>query len=127
MRSHGCCPVRVTGVSLSCGLYLPAPLTGNKEESKELLALLSTIHILRRIEPSVWYYCCCFGIAPRAQLLKKSAWLLHLIGDKVPPTACDRSEVKLMLLSSHQKLWLSIRALTVGRYSVCVAGGALPC
>ncbi len=36
---------------------------------------------------------CYLGMAPRAQLLKKSAWLLHLIGDKAPPVACDSSEV----------------------------------
>ncbi len=28
-----------------------------------------------------------------AQFLKKGAWLLHLIGDKAPPAARDRSEV----------------------------------
>ncbi len=33
------------------------------------------------------------GIAPRTQLLKKSARLLHLIGDKAPPAARDCSEV----------------------------------
>ncbi len=37
--------------------------------------------------------CCCLGIAPRAQLLKKSTWLLHLIDDKALPAARDRSEV----------------------------------
>ncbi len=36
---------------------------------------------------------CCLSFVPRAQLLKKSAWLLHLIGDKAPPTALDSSEV----------------------------------
>ncbi len=37
--------------------------------------------------------CCCLGIAPRAQLLMKSAWLLHQIGDKAPPAARNSSEV----------------------------------
>ncbi len=36
---------------------------------------------------------CCLSFVPRAQLLKKSAWLLHQIGDKAPPTALDRSEI----------------------------------
>ncbi len=35
--------------------------------------------------------CCCFRQC--AQLLKKSAWLLHVIGDKAPPSARDKSEV----------------------------------
>ncbi len=35
----------------------------------------------------------CLVIAPRAYLLKKSVWLFHLIGDKAPHTARDRSEV----------------------------------
>ncbi len=30
-RSHECCVVRATGGSLSCRLYLLAPLTGNKD------------------------------------------------------------------------------------------------
>ncbi len=30
---------------------------------------------------------------PKAQLLKKSAWLLHLVGDKAPPATSDSSEV----------------------------------
>ncbi len=33
---------------------------------------------------------CCFG---EAQLLKKSAWLLHVIEDEAPATACNESEV----------------------------------
>ncbi len=40
--------------------------------------------------------CCCYcslGLAPGAQLLKKSTWLLHLIGDKAPPAVRDSSEV----------------------------------
>ncbi len=36
---------------------------------------------------------CCLGRAPRAQLLKKSAWLLHLVSDKAPPAAHDSNEV----------------------------------
>ncbi len=42
------------------------------------------------VDVSCW---CSLGIAPRAQLLKKSAWLLHLIGDEAPPAAHDSSEV----------------------------------
>ncbi len=30
---------------------------------------------------------------PAAQLLKKSAWLLHFVGDKAPPAARDTNEV----------------------------------
>ncbi len=30
---------------------------------------------------------CCLSIALRVQLLSKSAWLSHLIGDKAPPAA----------------------------------------
>ncbi len=37
--------------------------------------------------------CCCLGIAPRAQLLMKSAWLLYQIGGKAPPAARTSSEV----------------------------------
>ncbi len=37
--SHGCCSVRATRVSLPCGRYLLAPLTGNKERSKSLTVL----------------------------------------------------------------------------------------
>ncbi len=29
---------------------------------------------------------------PRAQFLKKNAWLLHLVSDEAPSTAGDRSE-----------------------------------
>ncbi len=46
--------------------------------------------------PSVrlrWGSCYCLGIAPD-QLLKKSTWLLHLIGDKGQPAACDSTPVK---------------------------------
>ncbi len=38
-------------------------------------------------------YFCCLGIAPRAKLLKESAWLLHQICDSASPTAHDSSEV----------------------------------
>ncbi len=37
--------------------------------------------------------CCCLGVAPRALLLKKSVWLLHLIGDKATPAARDSNDV----------------------------------
>ncbi len=40
-----------------------------------------------------WCCCCCSGIAPRAQLLMKSAWLLHLIGDRAPTAARNNDEV----------------------------------
>ncbi len=36
--------------------------------------------------------CFYLGIAPRAQLLKKSTWLFHLNGDKTPPAPRDSSE-----------------------------------
>ncbi len=36
--------------------------------------------ISKRIKPL-----CCYGIVPRNQLFKKSAWLFHQIGDKAPP------------------------------------------
>ncbi len=36
---------------------------------------------------------------PRAQFLKKSKWLLHIIGDKVPPAARDSSE------AAHASSW----------------------
>ncbi len=71
-------------------------------------------HELSRVQPNTGYCCCCclckargfyplvmtidavffcLGVAPRVQLLKKSAWYLHLIGDKAPPAARDSSEV----------------------------------
>ncbi len=40
--------------------------------------------------------CCCFcclRIAPRAQLLTKNSWLLHLINDRAPPAARHSSGV----------------------------------
>ncbi len=37
--------------------------------------------------------CWCLGIASRAQLLKESAWLIHLTGGKSPLAARDSSEV----------------------------------
>ncbi len=43
-----------------------------------------------------WLFCC-LGIAPRVQLLKKIAWLLHIIGDKVPQAARDSTEVECSL------------------------------
>ncbi len=36
---------------------------------------------------------CCFGITPRAQLIKNGVWLLHLIGDKAPPAASESNKV----------------------------------
>ncbi len=39
----------------------------------------------------------CLGIAPRAQLLKKSSGPPHIIGDKAPPVERDRSEVERTL------------------------------
>ncbi len=36
---------------------------------------------------------CCLGIVPTANLIKKSAWLLHLIGGKALLTVRNRSEV----------------------------------
>ncbi len=42
--------------------------------------------------------CSCLGIASEDQLImKKSAWLLHLISDKAPPAARDISDVALAL------------------------------
>ncbi len=38
-------------------------------------------------------YCFCSGTAPRAQLIKKSTWLLHLTGNKSPHTRRDRNGV----------------------------------
>ncbi len=38
------------------------------------------------------------GIALRAQLLKKSAWLLHVVGGEVPPTARDNGEVVRIII-----------------------------
>ncbi len=38
------------------------------------------------------------GRALRAQLLKKSAYLLHLFGNKAPPSARDSSEVVILTL-----------------------------
>ncbi len=44
--------------------------------------------MVRRMS-SISYYC--LGIALRAQLPKKNAWLLHLIGDKAPLATRDCS------------------------------------
>ncbi len=44
------------------------------------------------LEKASFCRCCCLGIAPRNQLPMKSAWLLHLIGDKAPPAARDSNE-----------------------------------
>ncbi len=66
--------------------------------------------------------CCCLGQARRAQLLKKSAWLLRLIGDKAQPAAHDSIEViciKLTLLTPPQKwrahLMLEEQYILVGK------------
>ncbi len=40
---------------------------------------------------------CYFGIAPKAQVLKKSVWLLYLLGDKAPTVARDISEAARVL------------------------------
>ncbi len=80
--------------------------------------------------------CCCSGKAPRAQLLKKSAWLLHLIGG----IARDSSEVARPLnrrgyphtgngghswcLSSS--VFLSIGFSSRGCCPVRATGGSLP-
>ncbi len=37
--------------------------------------------------------CCCLDIAPRAQLIKRRAGLLHPIVDNAPPTTRDRRTV----------------------------------
>ncbi len=57
--------------------------------------------------------CCCLGKAQRAQLLKKSAWLLHLIGNKAPPAARDSNEVAGTL---NQRCYPYTEK---GRYSWC--------
>ncbi len=44
--------------------------------------------------------CCCSGEPSRAQLLKKTAWLLHLINNNAPPAALDSSEVARTLSQS---------------------------
>ncbi len=41
--------------------------------------------------------CRWLGVTPRAQLLKKSAWWLHLIGDAAPPTFCDNVDAARVL------------------------------
>ncbi len=51
LRSRGCCPVRATGCSLPCGRYYLAPLTGNKEENKELLVP----HVRPTPKQLLWY------------------------------------------------------------------------
>ncbi len=38
-------------------------------------------------------FCCCRGIYPRAQFLKKIAWLLQYIGYRAQPATRDNSEV----------------------------------
>ncbi len=43
--------------------------------------------------PNYLCACCCLGIAPRAQLLKKSAWLLHLNDGKYKPASHDGNEL----------------------------------
>ncbi len=49
-------------------------------------------------------YCRCLDIAPRAQLLKKSARLLHVNNDKEPP---------IVRLYEHQMHYPGIRILVV--------------
>ncbi len=47
---------------------------------------------------------CCLGIAPRAELLKKSDWLFHQTGDGVPPSTQKQrgyTHMELRLLSAH--------------------------
>ncbi len=90
-------------VPLPCGRYFLVPLTGNKEGSKSLI-LLRVKHAQTRFPDKnlytpmdhaalhsissvyhPWGSCCyCLGV-----LLMKSALLLHLIGDKAPPVACN--------------------------------------
>ncbi len=41
-------------------------------------------------------YCRCLDIAPRAQLLKTSAWLLHPIGDKALLAGRDSNDVVIV-------------------------------
>ncbi len=46
---------------------------------------------LKMFKVFLWF-CCCLGLAARAQFLKKSAWPLRLIGDEAPSAARDSNE-----------------------------------
>ncbi len=60
---------------------------------RDAYAKLREEHVstLREVRLTVVF--CCSGTAPRAQLLKKCAWLLHIIGDKALPAVLESSEV----------------------------------
>ncbi len=42
---------------------------------------------------NTYIHCCCLGITSRAQLFKKRAWRLLLLGDKAPSIARESSEI----------------------------------
>ncbi len=63
------------------------PTTGNRTEATRTGSQSCYIHV------GNGGLSCCLGIASITQLLKKSAWLLYLIGYKASPTARDSSEV----------------------------------
>ncbi len=54
--------------------------------------MLRDIHVLKVVFVKTALRCC-LGKAPRAQMIKNGVWLLHLIGDKAPPTARGSNKV----------------------------------
>ncbi len=81
--------------------------------------------------PNNWKVCintrgCYFGIAQRAQLLKKSTCLLHLIGGKAPLAARCISEVVqyVVILTSESAFKHPGPGWSHG---CCPTGGSLPC
>ncbi len=74
IRAHG-----MTGYHFSPDLDL--------ESLNSLGSYVSPAHLLG------FRHCSCLGIAPRAQLLKKSAWLLHNFCDEAPPTSHASNKV----------------------------------
>ncbi len=67
-------------------------------------------------------------LLPRAQMLKKSAWLRHLIGNKTPITrTLNRRCYPHTGNGGHSWCLSSSLSLSVGCCSLRTTGGSLPC
>ncbi len=75
----------------ACSEHRPGRTLELVEASKSRLLILRNSTLAYPTKQDIRDFCC-LGRAPRAQLLKKSAWLLHHIGDKATPAARDSSE-----------------------------------
>ncbi len=72
---------------------LTAPLIFDQYEFCSL-ETINRFSLLTLVNDFLADNCCfCLGIAPSGQLLKKSAFLLQLVGNGAPPVTRDGSEV----------------------------------